>query len=196
MSFKKLVEVLKAQSKAPLAKSVPAAYPLSTQSLDTALKSCAAMGINAKTQTMLKDLHAAGCAAGVSDLALEDRIATIMRGIATKKPMTKSAEAMDALNDQLASATPAAFAPSAGIAVDHSTEALHRARQQEISDGRFIDEVIAKGIPAAEVVQLESVLAASRGLPDEVRQQGIQAVRQQVESVAHLSPAARGINWD
>lgn len=200
MSFVKLVEQLKTakqQQASRLAKSAPAAYPLSTQSLDHALKSCKSLGYGEKTQTLLKDMHAAGCAAGIADAELESHIAGSMRKLASKKTMTKSLTPGEALVGQLDGVEPAPVFNHNAVSVNPSTEAIHRARAQEISDARFIEEITQSGtVATGDIVGLSNALAHTRGLPDEVRSAGFAAVRQQVASAGpELSPAARGINW-
>lgn len=199
MSFNKLVGKLKSLNKAQettLSKSAPAAYPLSTQSLDHALKSCKSLGYGEKTQTLLKDMHAAGCAAGIADAELESHIAGSMRKLASKKTMTKSLTPGEALAGQLDGGEPAPAFNHNAVSVNPSTEAIHRARAQEISDAQFMQEIAQSGaVATVDIVALDNTLAMTRGLPDEVRAAGFTAVRQQVSSVADLSPAARGIDW-
>lgn len=200
MSFVNLLEKLKTaqqEQASVLAKSAAAAYPLSKQSLDTALKSCASMGYGDHTQKLLKDMHAAGCAAGVPDEELESHIATSMRTLATKKPMTKSMTPGEALTGQLETGEPAPVFNPTIINADPGMEAIHRAHAQQLSDARFIEEITQSGaVAAGDIVGLSNALARTRGLPDEVRAAGITAVRQQVASAGpDLSPAVKGIDW-
>lgn len=91
-NFQKLLELLRdAQGPVTLTKalSVASGQPLARQSLDLALKSCVELGVPEHHQRMLKDMVAAGEAAGVSQEEIEGRIAGVMRRFSTE-PMTKS----------------------------------------------------------------------------------------------------------
>lgn len=184
---------LNTQQQTTLAKS--GGYPLSHQSLDMALKSCAEFGYGEKTQQLFKDMHSAGMAAGVTDKDLEGKIAESMRTLSTKKRMTKSLTPGDALTMSTAGDSQQ-FNPNR-LTRDAGTEAVHLVRSQAISDARFIEEVRNSGVVgSADVVSLSDALAASRGMPDADRQLGIDAVRAQIAAAGpELSPAARGIDW-
>ncbi|MCS2159628.1 low temperature requirement protein A [Scandinavium sp. H11S7] len=181
MSFKSLVSKLKKQ---PLAKS--------QQSLDHALKSCKSLGYGPKTQTLLKDMHAAGVAAGVSDAELDDHIRGVMRNLATRQPLTKSAVG-DALSDVL-NGSPAPSIPDMTVRHNPSVEQIHLARQQQVADQQLLNDCERAGVPTGEIVALNDALSASRGLPDAVRGPGIAAVRSQLTQ-PQRSPAAIGIDW-
>ncbi|ELS0628841.1 low temperature requirement protein A [Salmonella enterica] len=193
-NFQKLINMLKAAD-CTLTKSLDGAdgYPLSKQSLDAALKSCGELGYGPKTQQLLKDMHAAGCKAGLSDKALEDHIAQSMRELATK-PMTKSTTPGEALAAVMDGASVPVFDPNQQIR-DASVEAVHRARAQQISDAQFLQEVADRGVPFAEVNQLHQVMEQTRGLPDDVRAPAMQAVRAALPQ-ERVSPAVQGIDWD
>ncbi len=191
MTIKAVLAQLAALSASTLTKS----HPLSQQSLDTALKSCGELGYGSKTQALLKDMHAAGVAAGVPDEELDSHIKGAMRNLATKQPMTKST-AGDALA-QVMEGGAVQFAPAnlnQPPQRNLSTEQIHLARQQQIADQQLLRECENAGVDTGQIVQLDNALTSTRGLPDAARAPGIAAVRQQLTQPP-LSPAARGIDW-
>lgn len=193
-NFQKLLELLRdAQGPVTLTKalSVASGQPLARQSLDLALKSCVELGVPEHHQRMLKDMVAAGEAAGVSQEEIEGRIAGVMRRFSTE-PMTKST-AGDVLA-QAMSGSPVQFAPDMTVKRNMSTEQIHLARQQQISDQQLIRDCEVAGVATGQIVELAARLEDTRGLPNNIRQPGIDAVRQQLTQ-SQPSPAARGIDW-
>lgn len=198
MSFNKLLEKLKSAQQAQastLVKSAPAAYPLSTQSLDTALKSCKSMGHGPETEKLLKDLHAAGCAAGIPDADLEGHIAGHMRRLAGKKPITKSLTPGEALSGQIQNGEAAAQFDPASMTVDAGTTAAHLAVTIRRTDQAFIRELTDAGVSISDRVQVEQILENNL-TPPEHREVFYNAVRQRVSAAGEpVSPAVRGIEW-
>lgn len=193
-NFQKLLELLRdAQGPVTLTKalSVASGQPLARQSLDLALKSCVELGVPEHHQRMLKDMVAAGEAAGVSQEEIEGRIAGVMRRFSTE-PMTKST-AGDVLA-QAMSGSPVQFAPDMTVKRNMSTEQIHLARQQQISDQQLIRDCEVAGVATGQIVELAARLEDTRGLPNNIRQPGIDAVRQQLTQ-AQPSPPAQGIDW-
>ncbi|MEP9347111.1 low temperature requirement protein A (plasmid) [Enterobacter roggenkampii] len=193
-NFQKLLDLLRdAQGPVTLTKalSVASGQPLARQSLDLALKSCVELGVPEHHQRMLKDMVAAGEAAGVSQEEIEGRIAGVMRRFSTE-PMTKST-AGDAL-EQAMSGSPVQFAPDMTVKRNMSTEQIHLARQQQISDQQLIRDCEVAGVATGQIVELAARLEDTRGLPNNIRQPGIDAVRQQLTQ-AQPSPAEKGIDW-
>lgn len=193
-NFQKLLDLLRdAQGPVTLTKalSVASGQPLARQSLDLALKSCVELGVPEHHQRMLKDMVAAGEAAGVSQEEIEGRIAGVMRRFSTE-PMTKST-AGDVLA-QAMSGSPVQFAPDMTVKRNMSTEQIHLARQQQISDQQLIRDCEVAGVSTGQIVELAARLEDTRGLPNNIRQPGIDAVRQQLTQ-AQPSPAAQGIDW-
>ena len=188
-NFQKLLELLRdAQGPVTLTKalSVASGQPLARQSLDLALKSCVELGVPEHHQRMLKDMVAAGEAAGVSQEEIEGRIAGVMRRFSTE-PMTKSTA-----GDVLAQAM--SGSPVQSITRNLSVEQIHLARQQQIADQQLLRECESAGVSSGQIVELSEALSASRGLPDAARAPGIAAVRQQLTNEP-LSPAVQGIDW-
>ena len=188
-NFQKLLELLRdAQGPVTLTKalSVASGQPLARQSLDLALKSCVELGVPEHHQRMLKDMVAAGEAAGVSQEEIEWRIAGVMRRFSTE-PMTKSTA-----GDVLAQAM--SGSPVQSITRNLSVEQIHLARQQQIADQQLLRECESAGVSSGQIVELSEALSASRGLPDAARAPGIAAVRQQLTEEP-LSPAVQGIDW-
>ncbi|MDF6460534.1 low temperature requirement protein A [Escherichia coli] len=193
-NFQKLLDLLRdAQGPVTLTKalSVASGQPLARQSLDLALKSCVELGVPEHHQRMLKDMVAAGEAAGVSQEEIEGRIAGVMRRFSTE-PMTKST-AGDVLA-QAMSGSPVQFAPDMTVKRNMSTEQIHLARQQQISDQQLIRDCEVAGVATGQIVELAARLEDTRGLPNNIRQPGIDAVRQQLTQ-AQPSPAEQGIDW-
>ena len=188
-NFQKLINMLNAAG-GTLTKSMDAAdgFPLSKQSLDQALKSCGDMGYGQQTQQLLKDMHAAGLSSGLSDKELEGHIAETMRGLASKRALTKSLTPGDALADAMQSTAAAPQFNPNQITVAPSVEAVHRARAQQVSDAQFLQEVADRGVPFDQVNQLHQVMEQTRGLPDDVRAPAMQAVRAALPLAARLSP--------
>ena len=188
-NFQKLLDLLRdAQGPVTLTKalSVASGQPLARQSLDLALKSCVELGVPEHHQRMLKDMVAAGEAAGVSQEEIEGRIAGVMRRFSTE-PMTKSTA-----GDVLAQAM--SDSPVQSITRNLSVEQIHLARQQQIADQQLLRECESAGVSSGQIVELSEALSASRGLPDAARAPGIAAVRQQLTE-EQPSPAAQGIDW-
>ena len=188
-NFQKLLDLLRdAQGPVTLTKalSVASGQPLARQSLDLALKSCVELGVPEHHQRMLKDMVAAGEAAGVSQEEIEGRIAGVMRRFSTE-PMTKSTA-----GDVLAQAM--SGSPVQSITRNLSVEQIHLARQQQIADQQLLRECESAGVSSGQIVELSEALSASRGLPDAARAPGIAAVRQQLTEEP-LSPAVQGIDW-
>ena len=75
-----------------------------------------------------------------------------------------------------------------------STEQIHLARQQQISDQQLIRDCEVAGVATGQIVELAARLEDTRGLPNNIRQPGIDAVRQQLTQ-AQPSPAEQGIDW-
>lgn len=193
-NFQKLLDLLRdAQGPVTLTKalSVASGQPLARQSLDLALKSCVELGVPEHHQRMLKDMVAAGEAAGVSQEEIEGRIAGVMRRFSTE-PMTKST-AGDVLA-QAMSGSPVQSVPDMTITRNLSVEQIHLARQQQISDQQLIRDCEVAGVATGQIVELAARLEDTRGLPNNIRQPGIDAVRQQLTQ-AQPSPAAQGIDW-
>ena len=187
-NFQKLLDLLRdAQGPVTLTKalSVASGQPLARQSLDLALKSCVELGVPEHHQRMLKDMVAAGEAAGVSQEEIEGRIAGVMRRFSTE-PMTKSTA-----GDVLAQAM--SGSPVQSITRNLSVEQIHLARQQQIADQQLLRECESAGVSSGQIVELSEALSASRGLPDAARAPGIAAVRQQLTKEP-LSPAVQGID--
>ncbi|WP_193161059.1 low temperature requirement protein A [Citrobacter youngae] len=193
-NFQKLLDLLRdAQGPVTLTKalSVASGQPLARQSLDLALKSCVELGVPEHHQRMLKDMVAAGEAAGVSQEEIEGRIAGVMRRFSTE-PMTKST-AGDVLA-QAMSGSPVQFVPDMTVKRNMSTEQIHLARQQQISDQQLIRDCEVAGVATGQIVELAARLEDTRGLPNNIRQPGIDAVRQQLTQ-AQPSPGELGIDW-
>ena len=172
-NFQKLLDLLRdAQGPVTLTKalSVASGQPLARQSLDLALKSCVELGVPEHHQRMLKDMVAAGEAAGVSQEEIEGRIAGVMRRFSTE-PMTKST-AGDVLA-QAMSGSPVQFAPDMTVKRNMSTEQIHLARQQQISDQQLIRDCEVAGVATGQIVELAARLEDTRGLPNNIRQPGI-----------------------
>ena len=157
-NFQKLLELLRdAQGPVTLTKalSVASGQPLARQSLDLALKSCVELGVPEHHQRMLKDMVAAGEAAGVSQEEIEWRIAGVMRRFSTE-PMTKSTA-----GDVLAQAM--SGSPVQSITRNLSVEQIHLARQQQIADQQLLRECESAGVSSGQIVELSEALSASRG---------------------------------
>ncbi len=75
-----------------------------------------------------------------------------------------------------------------------STEQIHLAWQQQISDQQLIRDCEVAGVATGQIVELAARLEDTRGLPNNIRQPGIDAVRQQLTQ-AQPSPAEQGIDW-
>ncbi|MGI1284127.1 low temperature requirement protein A, partial [Enterobacter kobei] len=86
------------------------------------------------------------------------------------------------------------FAPDMTVKRNMSTEQIHLARQQQISDQQLIRDCEVAGVATGQIVELAARLEDTRGLPNNIRQPGIDAVRQQLTQ-AQPSPAAQGIDW-
>ncbi|HHK8324917.1 hypothetical protein [Serratia nevei] len=99
----------------------------------------------------------------------------------------------DAL-EQAMSGSPVQFAPDMTVKRNMSTEQIHLARQQQISDQQLIRDCEVAGVATGQIVELAARLEDTRGLPNNIRQPGIDAVRQQLTQ-AQPSPAERGIDW-
>lgn len=99
----------------------------------------------------------------------------------------------DAL-EQAMSGSPVQFAPDMTVKRNMSTEQIHLARQQQISDQQLIRDCEVAGVATGQIVELAARLEDTRGLPNNIRQPGIDAVRQQLTQ-AQPSPAAQGIDW-
>lgn len=99
----------------------------------------------------------------------------------------------DAL-EQAMSGSPVQFAPDMTVKRNMSTEQIHLARQQQISDQQLIRDCEVAGVATGQIVELAARLEDTRGLPNNIRQPGIDAVRQQLTQ-AQPSPAEQGINW-
>lgn len=99
----------------------------------------------------------------------------------------------DAL-EQAMSGSPVQFAPDMTVKRNMSTEQIHLARQQQISDQQLIRDCEVAGVATGQIVELAARLEDTRGLPNTIRQPGIDAVRQQLTQ-AQPSPAAQGIDW-
>lgn len=99
----------------------------------------------------------------------------------------------DAL-EQAMSGSPVQFAPNMTVKRNMSTEQIHLARQQQISDQQLIRDCEVAGVATGQIVELAARLEDTRGLPNNIRQPGIDAVRQQLTQ-AQPSPAAQGIDW-
>lgn len=99
----------------------------------------------------------------------------------------------DAL-EQAMSGSPVQFAPDMTVKRNMSTEQIHLARQQQISDQQLIRDCEVAGVATGQIVELAARLEDTRGLPNNIRQPGIDAVRQQLTQ-AQPSPAEQGIYW-
>lgn len=99
----------------------------------------------------------------------------------------------DAL-EQAMSGSPVQFAPDMTVKRNMSTEQIHLARQQQISDQQLIRDCEVAGVATGQIVELAARLEDTRGLPNNIRQPGIDAVRQQLTQ-AQPSPAEQGIDW-
>lgn len=111
---------------------------------------------------------------------------------AVRQHLLKST-AGDAL-EQAMSGSPVQFAPDMTVSRNMSTEQIHLARQQQISDQQLIRDCEVAGVATGQIVELAARLEDTRGLPNNIRQPGIDAVRQQLTQ-AQPSPAAQGIDW-
>lgn len=99
----------------------------------------------------------------------------------------------DAL-EQAMSGSPVQSVPDMTITRNLSVEQIHLARQQQISDQQLIRDCEVAGVDTGQIVELATRLEDTRGLPNTIRQPGIDAVRQQLTQ-AQPSPAAQGIDW-
>ena len=99
----------------------------------------------------------------------------------------------DAL-EQAMSGSPVQFAPDMTVKRNMSTEQIHLARQQQISDQQLIRDCEVAGVATGQIVELAARLEDTRGLPNNIRQPGIDAVRQQLTQ-AQPSPAEQGVDW-
>ena len=99
----------------------------------------------------------------------------------------------DAL-EQAMSGSPVQFAPDMTVKRNMSTEQIHLARQQQISDQQLIRDCEVAGVATGQIVELAARLEDTRGLPNNIRQPGIDAVRQQLTK-AQPSPGELGIDW-
>lgn len=99
----------------------------------------------------------------------------------------------DAL-EQAMSGSPVQFAPDMTVKRNMSTEQIHLARQQQISDQQLIRDCEVAGVATGQIVELAARLEDTRGLPNNIRQPGIDAVRQQLTQ-AQPSPVGQGIDW-
>ena len=99
----------------------------------------------------------------------------------------------DAL-EQAMSGSPVQFAPDMTVKRNMSTEQIHLARQRQISDQQLIRDCEVAGVATGQIVELAARLEDTRGLPNNIRQPGIDAVRQQLTQ-AQPSPAEQGIDW-
>ena len=99
----------------------------------------------------------------------------------------------DAL-EQAMSGSPVQFAPDMTVSRNMSTEQIHLARQQQISDQQLIRDCEVAGVATGQIVELAARLEDTRGLPNNIRQPGIDAVRQQLTQ-SQPSPAAQSIDW-
>ncbi|HBV4799167.1 TPA: hypothetical protein MDZ75_004282 [Escherichia coli] len=99
----------------------------------------------------------------------------------------------DAL-EQAMSGSPVQFAPDMTVKRNMSTEQIHLARQQQISDQQLIRDCEVAGVATGQIVELAARLEDTRGLPNNIRQPGIDAVRQQLTQ-AQPSLAKQGIDW-
>lgn len=95
---------------------------------------------------------------------------------------------------QAMSGSPVQFAPDMTVKRNMSTEQIHLARQQQISDQQLIRDCEVAGVATGQIVELAARLEDTRGLPNNIRQPGIDAVRQQLTQ-AQPSPAEQGIDW-
>lgn len=86
------------------------------------------------------------------------------------------------------------FARDMTVKRNMSTEQIHLARQQQISDQQLIRDCEVAGVATGQIVELAARLEDTRGLPNNIRQPGIDAVRQQLTQ-AQPSPAEQGIDW-
>ena len=111
---------------------------------------------------------------------------------AVRQHLLKST-AGDAL-EQAMSGSPVQFAPDMTVSRNMSTEQIHLARQQQISDQQLIRDCEVAGVATGQIVELAARLEDTRGLPNNIRQPGIDAVRQQLTQ-AQPSPVEQGIDW-
>lgn len=111
---------------------------------------------------------------------------------AVRQHLLKST-AGDAL-EQAMSGSPVQFAPDMTVKRNMSTEQIHLARQQQISDQQLIRDCEVAGVATGQIVELAARLEDTRGLPNNIRQPGIDAVRQQLTQ-AQPSPGELGIDW-
>lgn len=95
---------------------------------------------------------------------------------------------------QAMSGSPVQFAPDMTVKRNMSTEQIHLARQQQISDQQLIRDCEVAGVATGQIVELAARLEDTRGLPNNIRQPGIDAVRQQLTQ-AQPSPGELGIDW-
>lgn len=95
---------------------------------------------------------------------------------------------------QAMSGSPVQFAPDMTVKRNMSTEQIHLARQQQISDQQLIRDCEVAGVATGQIVELAARLEDTRGLPNNIRQPGIDAVRQQLTQ-AQPSPEEQGIDW-
>ncbi|MGR8073696.1 hypothetical protein ACNGQ0_24695 [Escherichia coli] len=95
---------------------------------------------------------------------------------------------------QAMSGSPVQFAPDMTVKRNMSTEQIHLARQQQISDQQLIRDCEVAGVATGQIVELAARLEDTRGLPNNIRQPGIDAVRQQLTQ-AQPSPAELSIDW-
>ena len=84
--------------------------------------------------------------------------------------------------------------PDMTVKRNMSTEQIHLARQQQISDQQLIRDCEVAGVATGQIVELAARLEDTRGLPNNIRQPGIDAVRQQLTQ-AQPSPGELGIDW-
>lgn len=84
--------------------------------------------------------------------------------------------------------------PVQSITRNLSVEQIHLARQQQISDQQLIRDCEVAGVATGQIVELAARLEDTRGLPNNIRQPGIDAVRQQLTQ-AQPSPGELGIDW-
>lgn len=95
---------------------------------------------------------------------------------------------------QAMSGSPVQSVPDMTVKRNMSTEQIHLARQQQISDQQLIRDCEVAGVATGQIVELAARLEDTRGLPNNIRQPGIDAVRQQLTQ-AQPSPAELGIDW-
>lgn len=100
----------------------------------------------------------------------------------------------DAL-EQAMSGSPVQFAPDMTVKRNMSTEQIHLARQQQISDQQLIRDCEVAGVATGQIVELAARLEDTRGLPNNIRQPGIDAVRQQLTQAQPSPVEQQGIDW-